>query len=286
MPLGRLLTLLVFPLFVSCDAFYQEQKIPAYINIPDHDFVTNYALEGSDSEDILDVWVYVNDQAIGVFEIPFTVPVLETGPSKIQLFAGVKNSGFESQRENYPFYQAFVLDNYNLVEDSIHVITPTFQYKSGTTFHWIEDFESNKISIDPTVFGNVEIEKTNLNVFEGSASGRFEVTETENFADLISTETFELPRLGAPVFLEMDFNCDIPFEVFLRQNNTDGAQFADFVLGLNPTDGEWKKIYIELTRLVSGTPSAQTYQIIFRSEYKNSAGGGVVKVDNIKLLAE
>src|SRR5690606_11395107 len=124
----------------------------------------------------------------------------------------------------------------------------------------------------------VELTKT-TEAFEGVFSGELALNTEKNFAQIISKTKLNLPRNGAQVFLEIDFNSDINFEVLLQSNNIDGAIFTDFVLGLNPTNGEWKKLYLELAKPVSSNTLAQTYQLIFKAELPSSKTQGFVHFD-------
>ena len=55
-------------MLMSCEQ--ETQEIPSYIKINEYSLYTT-ASQGSNSENISDIWVYADDQLIGTFELPF-----------------------------------------------------------------------------------------------------------------------------------------------------------------------------------------------------------------------
>ncbi|NTV84545.1 MAG: hypothetical protein HGA23_09650, partial [Bacteroidales bacterium] len=66
----------------GCDKFEGGQTVPSYLKIDSIGFVTDNDLQGTNSQKITDVWVYVDDDLIGGFEMPATIPVLAEGIHK------------------------------------------------------------------------------------------------------------------------------------------------------------------------------------------------------------
>ena len=72
----------------SCNKFKGNQEIPSYIYIDTFSLMTNYQMEGAATHNITDVWVYVDDNVQGCYELPATIPLLENGTHKLTLYAG------------------------------------------------------------------------------------------------------------------------------------------------------------------------------------------------------
>lgn len=54
---------------------------------------------------VTDMWVYANDEAIGVWqENRSAIPVLSEGSTYIKIVAGVRRNGITQDRIQYPFY--------------------------------------------------------------------------------------------------------------------------------------------------------------------------------------
>lgn len=53
---------------------------------------------------------------------------------------------------------------------------------------------------------------------------------------------------------------------------------------LNPTDGVWKKIYINFTPAIADNSSAIDFDVFFRADKPSDLEQSVLKFDNIKLI--
>ena len=103
------------------------QEIPSYLSVSEINLVTN-SNQGSNTHKITDIWLYVNDQFAGAYELPSTIPLLHKDTNNIKIFAGIKDNGISSTRVRYHFYKSFE-KNVFLVEDSIVNIQPSFRYR-------------------------------------------------------------------------------------------------------------------------------------------------------------
>src|SRR5690606_7105479 len=107
------------------------------------DLQTN-ALEGANTSNIVDATVYANNNFVGTFELPATVPIMQSGDVEIAIGAGIRNNGLSSDRRIYPFYE---LDRrtVTLIPGALTPISAdtsvTFKYYSEGLNFVIEDFE-------------------------------------------------------------------------------------------------------------------------------------------------
>jgi len=66
-----------------------EVTIPTYLKIDSVYVNTYYPSEGSPSAKITDVWIYVDDKNMGVFELPALFPLLFEGKHKLEIRPGI-----------------------------------------------------------------------------------------------------------------------------------------------------------------------------------------------------
>lgn len=284
----RLISFISFILFSwivlnSCEIYNPTEETPSYIHIDSISLVTNIALQGSNSNKITDVWIYIDDQLIGTFELPVTFPILAEGLHQIRVKAGIKMNGIAATRIQYPFYDSYI-QTIDLSREKITKIAPVITYSPVTTFTWIEDFESPGISIT-TINSDTILQKTQMSsdVFEGSFSGVVSLDESHPFFECVSSASgYKLPKAGDPVFLELNYKSNNPFRVGIYANKQGGIKQVEALI-INPSDN-WNKIYISLTSVVSGEPDATSYKIYLGMLKESSVANPKLLIDNIKLL--
>ncbi len=272
----------------ACQKFEGDQEIPAYIRIERFQLTTDYSLEGSNTHNISEVWVYVDDQLIGAFEMPATVPVLAKGNHKLELRPGIKLNGIAATRAYYPFYKPYQIADFFFVEDSVQTIEPTTSYHNTITFAWIEDFEYASISLEKTGKSDTTVIKTSpidspeaLLSDYSSYSGVVYLDEEASFFQIASSEAFSLPGKGTPVFLELDYKCDQRMGIGLFAHI--GPTIIDLPLvGVNPNT-QWNKIYINLSPIVTDYSDAEKFKIYFEADRSEETTARFY-LDNIKLI--
>jgi len=284
--------LLLITIASSCDKFKGDQEIPAYIQIDTFILVQNPLIEeGTQTQNITDVWVFVDDQTIGAFEIPAVVPILESGTHKLTILPGVLYSGMSGTRGPYPFMEPVVIEDFEFITDSVMKFTPVTRYRETTFFAWYEDFEDNFISLEPTSKSDTALNYLEYNPADpdfGTASGIATLNKDfptlECATNITSGQGIELPGNGAPVFLELDYNINHPLVVGLYIYEF-GSQITQHpVVVINPSDGKWKKMYINLSSVVSGFKDADFFNVFIRSDKVEGYDDPVIMVDNFKLL--
>lgn len=279
-----LIVFLTFTLF-SCEKKNDEELIPSFISSNKVTLTTDYFSQGSNSHNITDIWLYVDDQIIGAYELPCRIPVLASGLHDLRVAAGVKLNGISSTRIAYPFYEPFILKDINLVKDSIIIISPGFQYKTSTNFTWLEDFEDLNFSLDSTQKSSVDIELTPLDspiAFEGSHSGIITLIEDSTFFEIASNNAYVLPQKNTPVVLELNYKSNTVFLVGVFVQGT-STIIQKPVLYINPSE-DWNKIYINLTQVVTASDNPIDFKIFFGGMKNQEVDTSTVLLDNIKLL--
>ena len=259
-------------IFISCE---KDDKIPSYLKVNNVNLNYNQNF-GSITENITDVWVYIEDNLQGVYEIPVEFPVLEEGIKNIRLKAGIKANWIASTRIQYPFYSSF-LDTINLVKDETIEIFPTFSYNDAFDAI-IEDFENSGTTVDSTI--SSEIDFTIVNEDENKYAFAEIVSPLINFE--IATQDLTLPQQGAPVYLELDYKSSTEFLVGMYINYPQDVVKSELVWVTSKQD--WNKIYINLTQTVSESIGAQSFKVFFNMRRNDPSSNEEISLDNIKVL--
>ena len=133
-------------MFSTCSKDKFEATQPVYITVEDFTFTTDPLNQGSNSSNISDAWIYINDDLVGAYELPATIPVLREGNVELKVFAGIKDNGINASRKRYVMYDPHV-EQVNLVKGESFTVEPSITYNPAVQFPWLEDFENvSKIS--------------------------------------------------------------------------------------------------------------------------------------------
>lgn len=267
--------------FITCSKEKYEATIPSYITINNITLTTNYNEEGSASSNITDAWVFINDDLVGVYELPATFPILKEGDVELKVYAGIKDNGIAATRARYLLYDPHI-EHINLVKEQTLVINPQVTYNSDVKFTWKEDFENASLSFLYHVNSDTTIFKQNGTVKEGSYSGKIILESSMNFFEATSVSYSNIPKNGTPVYFELDFKTNEPIVVGIYH---DGDQYAKITLNVAEN---WKKIYINLTDLVNAPVNANDIKVFFGfQETANDpflTDNPEVYIDNLKLV--
>jgi len=280
-----ILTFIVFS-FNGCYKFQGDQTVPAYLKIDSISLSTYYPEEGSNSQKITDVWAYVDDNLVGVFELPALFPVLEKGKHKLQLYSGIKLNGISSTRVPYPFYLPIVYDDFDFYEDSVQVpgnlIT---EYYPGLTFAWMEDFEGPDIKLDETSISDTVIQRTRDGAFiteTSKYSGVINLTDDKPIYSAVSFDAYPMPKAGSPTMLELNYKTDNLFNAGLLIQESNQIIKVPLVI-VNHSD-EWNKIYINLGPNLSLHPNATEFKVLIEAGLEQDKQSASIYLDNIKMI--
>ncbi|MFI5150241.1 MAG: hypothetical protein ACHQRM_10960 [Bacteroidia bacterium] len=278
-----LLFILLIPGMLIINSCGKPEFTPTYIHIDSVGLTTHYGNDGSNSHFIPDAWVYVDNQLVGDFELPATVPVPYSGNHTIQIQGGVLESGSTAERHPYPFYAPYTT-NLNLVSAGKITLKPVVTYlASAYPFDWKEDFESIGISMTfDTNAVNPKLIKDTLHPFEGHASGTVSFNTGQNHFQCLSSAIFTLPVTGVEVYLELNYLTNNAFYVGVM--NSSNYQQTTFV-SVKPNT-VWKKMYIRLTDAITqtGVVTGGTYQVYIGMDRDPLVNGPQMHIDNIKLI--
>ena len=263
----------------SCSKENFEAQVPAYLFINDITLTTNEATEGAPSENILDAWVFINDKLVGVYELPATIPVIKEGNVTLKVYAGIKNAGM-STRTRYLLYDPHV-EQLNLVKGETIDINANVTYASGTTFEWLENFESASLSFLYSSESDTVVNKQSTDVRSGSFSGQVYLDAGMDFFEATSVAYTTIPRNRRPIYFELDFktNQELLMGIYLDSGKA-------LYIVLNKTE-EWKKVYINLTNIINDLAPSSEVKIFFGYDAATNAFTATnpeLYLDNLKLV--
>ena len=264
----------------GCEIINPDEPIPSYIHISTTKLETNAPVEGSSSHRIPDIWIFVNDNPRGVYELPASFPVIGEGFPKISIIGGILENGISTTRKIYPFYASYILNNgsdqVELENAKTDTILPVFEYKESTTFAFMEDFE-NVIGITDLAGGGLLTKVAEA--FEG-ISGLISLDDSNTTYEGASTQLLALPA-NSPVYVELNYKSNNEFQLGVIGNYaTQDVKFYKLII---TPKTDWNKIYVNLEDEVTSM-QANTYQLLIKAEKQDDVTGPKIYLDNIKVL--
>lgn len=266
--------ILLFPaviliLLTGCDR--ESEPIPSYIRI-DSVSINTLAGQGNNIHEISALNVYVDEQFMGVFEIPCTIPVLFTGKHKLSIIPAVRLNGATNQHVVHRLFQRSdtTLD---LTEGKItQAGNLILKYKTNIEFPWTEDFEDENSSLVRLFSGPGDTSYITTQPF--SLNGRYAGNtrcmkvviagaDTAKTIDMASFKYFgNLPFMGTDIMFEFDIKSSVPAQVaMVRKNNANGTQYLPYVY-IFETGGKWKRFYINLIYELYDQPADTEIQLL------------------------
>lgn len=266
----------------GCDT--EDELIPSYIHIAEVDLTTNYATHGSSSHKIPDVWVYVNDNQIGAFELPVTLPVLEEGNVKVSIRAGVYANGADFNRLQYPFYEFYTIPSLFLEKEKVDTIRPVFTYRTDNIMLLNNDFEADN-NFETKIITSAPMEvitSPETDVFEGSRSVCITLSPENDRFQIGTIDNFEIPT-DRSMFLEFNYKATADFGFFVAGTTADSQIFLDNQLFIFPQEN-WNKLYINLAETAFNAGFGNSTELGFQAILPDTLSSARFCFDNIKLF--
>ncbi len=291
---SKYLVLIIFALVIfnsSCEIINPEEPIPSYIKIDSYSVATNYIYEGTAKHDLNDVWILHNGKIVSTTPMPCTIPVLKDNSNTITIYPGVKVSATSTNRKIYPFFEGIDVD---LNFDNAGSITTlnesdlVFKYKDNLNFLWLEDFESETISIQEVNKNAAPFQRTKNpnNVYEGIGALQVDISEKDTFMAVQGFNFYNGSEFapGAPVFLEMHYKNDITMQVGFAYKSANGiVQYDQPHLYLRSTD-QWRKVYVNMSDAVNLLADDAGIKVYFAALLPTDTTQATILIDNLKLI--
>lgn len=282
----------LLPLVLLLSACVKNNPDPSWLEVNEWTLEANPSLSGEEGElthKITDAWVYIDDKLIGVFQVPFKIPILKSGPCNIRLYPTIRINGFQANKikndQMVPYDIAA-----NLVQNQTFTINPVTHYKDNVSF-WIEDFEDINIKLtdDPnTSSANLNLANDSLKWFNGNYYGRVLLSPQDSIwiAYTNQDQQLTIPK-GRQALLEIDYCNSIDFTHYLLFVNANGTTENPMITMVNPPKGKplvWKKIYLELNEVIGYGPNNTNYVQAFKAFFDDSVANNLILIDNIKVV--
>jgi hypothetical protein len=281
---------LLFLLFVGliASSCIKNNSDPAWLEVTKWSLVANPNSENQTGElthNFSEAWVYIDDKIVGVFEVPFKIPILQSGNVNIKIYPAIKNNGIAATKKIYPFVEVFEV-NANLMQNQTLTLNPITRYVSVTKF-WIEDFEDPAVKIitDPNSQTALSQGSDPFILEYGNNYGEVNLNLTDS-TWVAFTEQLPYIQIGKEVYLEIDYyntNALITGLIAISPSSVINNQNVQ----LNPQDPasvKWKKIYIDLKEVVSNSSAQADFRISFQALIDSNDSEGKIVLDNIKVV--
>ena len=265
---------------------------PSWLEVTQWTLLSNTGLSGAEGElthNFSDAWVYIDDEVIGVFEVPFKIPILKSGPCTIKLYPTVRNNGIAATKKIYPFMEVYEV-NTELIQKQTITINPVTKYNSMSQFS-IEDFEDplnlnimvdqNTSAIKSTPTSNIDLES-----FNGNFYGLIQLNQTDS-SWIASTQNQLFINKGRDAYLEVDYyntNSITTGLIYVKPDNTTQNNPNIRLQSQDPSTIRWKKIYIDLKELIGYAPNGSNFLQSFIATLDEGKSESEIRIDNIKVV--
>lgn len=268
----------------------KKDSTAAWLKIDTVTFTTNVVTEGENTHAITHLWVYMDGQSLGLFELPLNIPVLAEGEHDFVFYAGVKKDGFFDSAHpvyQYPFYNS-ISEKITLTKAETYSYEPNFTYKSGISFVGKEDFEDTGIILQNDANEDTTqihiISKTNFpNIVKyGNSCGYIQISSVDSFAVVFTDIGMSIPK--GQIIMELDYMNSNSF----KQGMSTNVEILDpylLVAAQDESSMKWKKMYIDIgTQIDYLTYTASALNYYFTVNVDDGLSVGDIYLDNIKIL--
>ena len=222
--------------------------------------------------------------SIGLFQMPFTVPVLYSGEvDYFEFYPAVKQSGISGTLPYYTFYKPIRINSQTLtIGDTLRFDTLSTSYTlTLSDMQMFEPFEPTELS---TLFDSITWHKyAAAEACTGQGYASVHVPDSVSNVPFAIKTDFYVSDPNRAVYLELDSRSDIRFEVYMESAyNSGGATDKQRVMVVYPSS-HWQHLYINLGRTWSWFNHNPSFKLSFAA--LNPYGEeGDVRIDNVKLI--
>ncbi len=286
-------TLYAFIILIVLVRCGKDVPAPTYLKIDHFTLLQNPDVNvGQLTHNFIDVYVYIDDNPLGVFPVPCVIPVNYEGFHKVTLMPAVRKSGQSGLKTRYPFVEHHIEQVDFVRLDTMH-IQPVTKYYS-TTQVWYEDFEDATVKFQSTNLSMVNMVKSsNPDIIEPrnqSFFGLVNIDETNTIWDAMTTDDWALtPGPQREFYIELDFYIKNSMQSGLQSSssagiNSFGPPQMPFMRAFRPDETRWKKIYIDIKDVVGLVSFGSTFKFKLTSILDPENTEAFIAVDNIKLI--
>ncbi len=271
--------------FSACEVVNPEEGIPAFLKI---DAVN---AQGTGLQEISDVWVFVDNQAIGAFNLPAEIPVLMSGEQSVVIASGVVENGILSFRSEYPFFERYETTA-TLVPGEVVTISPSTSYRSFSEIEIYEKDWDSKVDLNLNELDGGSI--PSINSPSEAIDGKFGLATISEGVSTLEISTgipyFSINGngFGGAEFMELHYKSDIDFEIgVIGYDALGNFKGVNFFLGMKARE-DWRKIYVRLQEPIAQLLNieATQFEIAFRTAKPSEDPEAKLYFDNVKFLRQ
>lgn len=279
---------LIFTIGIVLSSCVKNNPDPAWLEVNEWTLLSNPELSGLEGElthNFSEAAVYVNDENIGIFEVPFKIPILKSGNVNIKIYPAIKNNGISATKKIYPFVEVYEI-NATLTKNQTLKLNPTTKYNNFSNF-WIEDFEDSFINFetDPTS-ADTMVNGNDPNILMwGNSYGVVNLDATDSSWIAYTIENLYLPK-GQEVYLELNYYNTNTVTTGILAIGPGGVTPNPYIRlnSQDPLSVKWKKIYIDLREIISNSSNAVYFKPSFQAYLDDKNTQGQIILDNIKVV--
>lgn len=279
--------LLIVSSMIVISGCVKNNPDPSWIEIKEFTVEKNPSLNNNEGDlsnnAFTNGWVYINEEFIGIFELPCKIPVLKSGAASIRVYPTILNNGVSATKKLFPFTEPYET-TMELVQNETVTIEPVSRYTAGTTF-WVEDFEGSTIKITD---GNDTQTSILPQSEDGNTYGRVTLTpEASRWSAYISLELsdqtpFTFP-VGSEIYLEFECKNTHPIKTNCTWVKTDGTVGNQVYYGASAYNQGWKKMYIDYTETIAYS-GGYGFWFGFTCDLPEGETEATILIDNIKVV--
>lgn len=279
---------LLLPILLILFSCVKNNPDPSWIEIKPWTLEANPTLNGNEkvlTSSFNYAWVFADGQLLGVYELPAKIPILTEGSTKLQIFPTILNNGISATKKIYPFVESYEV-TLDLVKNTSTMVEPVTRYKNGLTFD-VRDFDDAdpEFETDPSSDASIIVANDPDYLKWGSGYGYIELSDTKTYFAGSTTGTMTLPK-GQDVYLEIDYlNSNDLITGVLALTSAGNTNHQNIQLNDQEIGNEvWKKIYIDLREIVSGTTNSTQYRISLQAYFQGGDVPRKILLDNVKVI--
>lgn len=233
---------------------------------------------------VTDMWVYANDEAIGVWQANRRIPVLSEGITDIKIVGGVRRNGITEDRIQYPFYATWS-QSVDLTLGQETTVRPAFTYYHEPI--WEEGFETTGFQFSFSEGDTALVFVTDTaDVRVGDRSAAIILDSGHDMFRAVTTAAPSFPNGTGATFLEFDHKSDTRFLIGVRFDLNGQSITLPYVF-VSPTgsaggDLPWKHMYIDLSS-AWGTGGTVNRQFYIEAQLEDGASSARIVLDNLTV---
>lgn len=271
----------------GCNIINPKEPVPTFLHIEPFQYSNpDSSFTGSSSHSIPAAKVFINNSAVGVFDLPCTVPLIMSKDEEIFIIPAVTNQGLKSYVIAYPFYE---LDSVAVkhAPGQTFSFTPKTRYLHSLTrssFRQMINFEEGNLF--RTTGGDTGVQLiTNPDLkIEGKYSGYIYVDQNHRNSESVSTNYFALPT--SDCWLELEYKCSVPFQIGFRAEDANNNSYEAYSVGFYPKS-ETNKVYVNVSNFTNANTQYSRFYLKIRVSLDDDDGKyteGYVVLDNFKVI--